>query len=73
LAWYHSATWYKLHQKWTGDDYAEIASMNDEDTIYDTRAREGTAVEIAPILDRVVRLSYLALDWFVITCVLTTG
>jgi hypothetical protein len=54
--------WYKLRQKWTGDDYAEIASSDDEDTIYDTCAREGTIVEIAPILDRQVRLIYLALD-----------
>jgi hypothetical protein len=53
LAWYHSATRYKLRQKWMGDDYADIASSKDEDTSYDIRTREGTVVEIAPILDRV--------------------
>ncbi|RLN00226.1 uncharacterized protein C2845_PM06G03970 [Panicum miliaceum] len=51
--WYHIATRYKLRQKWTGDDYANIASSKDEDTRYDVRAREGTVVQIAPILDRV--------------------
>ncbi|RLM78818.1 hypothetical protein C2845_PM12G03340 [Panicum miliaceum] len=35
LGWYHSATRYKLRQKWTGDDYACIASSEDEDTSYD--------------------------------------
>lgn len=57
LAWYHSATRYKLRQKWSGDDYAEIASSDDEDTPYDTAIRQGTQVEIAPILDRVVNIT----------------
>ncbi|RLM65362.1 uncharacterized protein C2845_PM16G02340 [Panicum miliaceum] len=56
LGWYHSATQYKLRQKRTGDDYADISSSEDEDTSYNMRAREGTVVEIAPILDRVRRL-----------------
>ncbi|CAN6356848.1 unnamed protein product, partial [Urochloa humidicola] len=53
LDWLHSATRCKLRQKWTTDDYADIASSDDDDTRYDKRCREGTQVEIAPILDRV--------------------
>lgn len=37
LAWCHSATRYRLHTNWTQEDYAEIASSNDEDTSYDLR------------------------------------
>jgi hypothetical protein len=58
LAWYHSATRYKLRQKWMGDDYADIASSKDEDTSYDIRTRECTVVEITPILDRVVSINF---------------
>ncbi|WVZ85625.1 hypothetical protein U9M48_032527, partial [Paspalum notatum var. saurae] len=47
------ATRYKLRQKWTTDDYADMTSSDDEDTTFDQRATEGTQVEIAPILDRV--------------------
>lgn len=54
LAWYHSATRYRLRTAWTRDDYAEIASSDDEDTAYDLRGRAGRAVELGPILDRVV-------------------
>ncbi|CAN6218399.1 unnamed protein product [Urochloa humidicola] len=53
LTWYHSATRYKLRQRWTGVDYADIASSDDDDTAYDQRCREGNVVELAPILDRV--------------------
>ncbi|CAN6215829.1 unnamed protein product [Urochloa humidicola] len=53
LTWYHSATRYKLRQRWTGADYADIASSDDDDTTYDRRCREGNVVELAPILDRV--------------------
>ncbi|CAN6327793.1 unnamed protein product [Urochloa humidicola] len=53
LSWYHSATRYRLRQKWTGEDYADIASSDDDDTQYDKQCREGTVVELAPILDRV--------------------
>ncbi|CAN6174337.1 unnamed protein product [Urochloa humidicola] len=52
LAWYHSATRYKLRQRWTGVDYADIASSDDDNTAYDRACREGTVVELAPILDR---------------------
>ncbi|CAO2043452.1 unnamed protein product [Urochloa humidicola] len=52
LAWYHSATRYKLRQRWTGADYANIASSDDDNTTYDKQCREGTVVELAPILDR---------------------
>ena len=55
LSWYHTATRYRLRQQWTDVDYADLASSEDEDTAYDRRAREGTVVEAAPILDRVVR------------------
>jgi hypothetical protein len=54
LTWYHTANRYKLHQKWTQDDYTDIASSDDENTTYDIRGREGRAVELGLILDRVV-------------------
>jgi hypothetical protein len=54
LTWYHTATRYRLRQRWTQDDYADIASSDDENTTYDVRGREGQAVELGPILDRVV-------------------
>jgi hypothetical protein len=57
LIWYHTATRYRLRQRWTQDDYAVIASSDDENTTYDVRGREGRTVELGPILDRVV--SYL--------------
>ncbi|CAN6305867.1 unnamed protein product [Urochloa humidicola] len=53
LSWYHSSTRYKLRQRWTGADYADIASSDDDNTIYDRKCREGNVVELAPILDRV--------------------
>ncbi|CAN6247071.1 unnamed protein product [Urochloa humidicola] len=52
LAWYHSVTRYKLRQRWTGADYADIASSDDDNTTYDKACREGIVVELAPILDR---------------------
>ncbi|CAO1948984.1 unnamed protein product [Urochloa humidicola] len=52
LDWFQSATRCKFRQKWTTDDYADIASSDDDDTRYDKMCREGTQVEIAPILDR---------------------
>jgi hypothetical protein len=53
LTWYHTTTRYMLRQRWTKDDYMDIASLDDENTTYDVRGREGRAVELAPILDRV--------------------
>jgi hypothetical protein len=52
-----------LLQKWTGDDYTYITSSEDEDTSYDLRAREGTVVDIAPILDRVVSTNFNSVLW----------
>jgi hypothetical protein len=54
LTWYHTATRYRLCLRWTQDDYADIASSHDENTTYNVRGREGRAVELGPILDRVV-------------------
>ena len=58
LAWFHGVTRYRLRQAWTRDDYAEIQSSDDENTPYDIRTREGQDVEVAPILDRVVRILF---------------
>jgi hypothetical protein len=38
----------------TDDDYADSGSSNDEDTVYNTRTREGSHVEQGPILNHVV-------------------
>lgn len=46
LAWYHSATRYILRTGWTRDDYADIASSDDEDTAYDLRGRTGRTVKL---------------------------
>jgi hypothetical protein len=54
LGWYQQATRIKLRQRWTNDDYVDGGSSDDEDTMYDTRTREGSHVEQGPILDRVV-------------------
>jgi len=54
LAWYSSVTRTRLRQQWTGLDYADIESSDDEDTSYDRSTREGRVVEAAPMLDRVV-------------------
>ncbi|CAN6240298.1 unnamed protein product [Urochloa humidicola] len=67
LAWYHSATQYKLRQRWTGADYADIASSDDDNMTYDKACREGTVVELAPILDRAgtsIRDSVIDIDRF---------
>jgi hypothetical protein len=54
IRWYQRATCIKLRQCWTNDDYADGGSSDDEDTMYDTRTREGSHVEQGHILDRVV-------------------
>jgi hypothetical protein len=36
------------------DNYIDDGSSDDEDTMYDTRTREGLHVEQGPVLDRVV-------------------
>jgi hypothetical protein len=54
LTWYHTTTRYRLRQRWTHDDYTDIASSDDENSTYDVRGREGRAVQLGPILDRVV-------------------
>jgi hypothetical protein len=43
-----------MRQCWTDDDYTDGGSSSDEDTVYDTRTREGSHVEQGPVLDRVV-------------------
>jgi hypothetical protein len=53
LTWYHTATRYRLRQRWTEDDYVDIASSDDENNTYNVRGRERRAVELPPILDRV--------------------
>jgi hypothetical protein len=37
LTWYHTATRYRLRQRWTKDDYTDIASSDDENTTVTTR------------------------------------
>jgi hypothetical protein len=54
LSWYLVATRTKLKGQWTGADYADIQSLDDEDTSNDLATQEGMVVEAAPILDRVV-------------------
>jgi hypothetical protein len=54
LNWYRGATRTKLKLQWTQADYADIETSDDEETSYDLATREGTQVESAPILDRVV-------------------
>ena len=54
LAWYSRATRTRLRQQWTGVDYANIESSEDEDTVYDRSTREGRVVEAGPMFDRVV-------------------
>ncbi|CAN6336643.1 unnamed protein product [Urochloa humidicola] len=53
LSWYLGVTRPRLKVQWTDADYADIESSEDEDTPYDLATREGTVVEVAPILDRV--------------------
>jgi hypothetical protein len=43
---------------WDGTTAPHIASSKDEDTSYNVQAREGTVVEIAPNLDRVVSTNF---------------
>jgi hypothetical protein len=54
LGWYQWATRVKLCQHWTDDDYVDGESSSDEDTVYNTRTREGSHVEQGPVLDHVV-------------------
>jgi hypothetical protein len=54
LAWYQRVTRIKLHQRGTDDDYVKCGSSTDKDTTYDTHTREGSHVELAPVLDPVV-------------------
>jgi len=54
LSWYCGATQTRLKTQWTEADYADIDSSDDEDTAYDIAAREGTLVEAALVLDRVL-------------------
>ncbi|TVU32501.1 hypothetical protein EJB05_24232, partial [Eragrostis curvula] len=55
LEWYQSSTRYRLRQTWTDRDYADMESSEDENTPYDVATRQGTQVEIGPVLDRVGR------------------
>ncbi|TVU01526.1 hypothetical protein EJB05_53025, partial [Eragrostis curvula] len=53
LEWYQSSTRYRLRQAWTDRDYADMESSDDENTPYDVATRQGTVVEIGPVVDRV--------------------
>ena len=44
----------KIKERWSGQDYAEMGSSEDEDMVFDKATRKGTAVEMAPLLGRVV-------------------
>uniref|UniRef100_K3XS37 SWIM-type domain-containing protein n=1 Tax=Setaria italica TaxID=4555 RepID=K3XS37_SETIT len=50
--WYQGATRHRLRAAWTEDDYADIHSSDDEDTVYDQSTRARRQVEAGPILDR---------------------
>ena len=54
LSWYRGVTRTRLKTQWTQADYTDIESSDDEDTSYDLATRQGTCVEAAPVLDRVV-------------------
>ena len=54
LSWYRGVTLTRLKTQWTQADYADLDSSDDEDTSYDLATRQGTCVEAAPVLDRVV-------------------
>jgi hypothetical protein len=54
ISWYLAVTLTKLKGQWIGADYADVQSLNDEDTSYDLATREGMVVEAVPILNRVV-------------------
>ena len=43
--WYQGATHSRLRVQWTQDDYADIRSSDDEDTVYDQSTRAGRHVE----------------------------
>jgi hypothetical protein len=45
IGWYQRVTRINLRQRWTDDDYMDGGSSDDEDTVYDTRTREGSHVE----------------------------
>ena len=61
-AWYQHATRCRLRLQWTEDDYADIESSDDEDTMYDQTTRVERQVEAGPILDRVVsQLPYFSM------------
>uniref|UniRef100_K3YE39 Aminotransferase-like plant mobile domain-containing protein n=1 Tax=Setaria italica TaxID=4555 RepID=K3YE39_SETIT len=51
-SWYQGATRHRLMVQWTQDDYTDIQSSDDEDTVYDQSTRAGRQVETGPILDR---------------------
>ena len=53
-AWYQHVTCCRLRVQWIEDDYVNIESSDDEDTVYDQSTRAGRQVEAGPILDRVV-------------------
>uniref|UniRef100_K3YXU0 Aminotransferase-like plant mobile domain-containing protein n=1 Tax=Setaria italica TaxID=4555 RepID=K3YXU0_SETIT len=54
-SWYQGAMRHRLRAAWTEDDYADIHSSDDEDTVYDQSTRAGRQVEVGPILDRMGR------------------
>ena len=56
LTWYLGVTRTRLKIQWTQADYAYLESSEDEDTSYDLAARQGTLIEAAPVLDRVVHV-----------------
>ncbi|TVU25366.1 hypothetical protein EJB05_27860, partial [Eragrostis curvula] len=45
----------KQKKAWTDRDYSDMESSDDENTPYDIATRQGTVVEIGPVLDRVGR------------------
>ena len=59
-AWY--TTRCRLRLQWTEDEYTDIESSDDEDTVYDQATHVGRQVEAGPILDRVVsQLPYFSM------------
>ena len=44
VGWFQSVARTKLCQRWTDADYADMGDSDDDNTLYDTRTREGSHV-----------------------------
>jgi hypothetical protein len=73
LEWFQSVTRTKLRQRWTDVDYAEIGSLDDDNSTYDTHTHVGSHVQLALVLDHVVSFLsiFLGFGIVVLCCFLT--